>query len=247
MKQHIGNFVYKLNIGKVRVTNEDNADALINSRGDILLVICDGMGGYKKGDFASKIVIDYLKDAFLNRKYFLNRLTAISWINSVVKKANKEIFKYAQQADYKDMGTTIVLALISGGFVLVAYAGDSRCYFYGRNKLEQVTKDQTYANYLFKIGKIKEEDILTSPHRHVLTNAIGIFPSVNLDYTFYKYTGQNILLCSDGLYNNLSAKDILACITTTENVEDKADTLIACANANGGSDNIAVVLWEGKE
>jgi serine/threonine protein phosphatase PrpC len=245
--KHVGRYAYKLDIGKIRVTNEDNATALINAKGDILLCVCDGMGGYKKGDFASRIVIDHLKDNFVNKNGFISKLAAVNWISRNLKNANKEIFNYAQEADFKDMGTTVVLALIVRKSLIVVSAGDSRCYFYDNNDITQISKDQTYAEYLYQTGKINESEVESNPKRHILTNAVGIFPAVNFDINIFPYNGQNILLCSDGLYNNLSTKDIFACINTNEDVEEKVNTLIACANSNGGSDNIAVVLWESQK
>lgn len=244
--KHVGRYCYKTDIGKVRISNEDNAIAIINSFGDILLCVCDGMGGYKKGDYASKTIIDYLHDSFLNKRKFLNKFTAINWASNVLKKANRQIFKEAQLAEYKDMGSTVVLALIVKKSVIVLSAGDSRCYFYDQLSLKQVTNDQTYASYLISTGKLKQEDAESDSTRHVLTNAIGIFPVAKLDVNIFPYNGQNILLCSDGLYNNLSKDNILACINTNEDIGEKVSTLIACANSNGGSDNIAVVLWESK-
>lgn len=245
--KHIGRYTFRLDLGKVRVNNEDNAATLINSHGDILLCVCDGMGGYKKGDFASRIVIDHLKNSFLNRSGFLNRFVAISWLTNTIKLANKEIFAYAQEEQYKDMGTTIVACLLVKNSIIICSAGDSRCYFYDSNNLQLMSKDQTYAEFLYSTGKIKKEEIKTHPQRHVLTNAIGIFPVPNFEINVFPYKEQSILLCSDGLYNNVSERDILSCVSTNEDIDDKAATLVALANANGGSDNIAVVIWEPKK
>ncbi|MEG0977785.1 MAG: Stp1/IreP family PP2C-type Ser/Thr phosphatase [Bacilli bacterium] len=247
MKKRIGEYAYRLDLGKIRVSNEDNATALINSNGDVLLIVCDGMGGYKKGDFASRVVIEHFKDAFLNKTHFLTNYTAIQWIMSVAKKANREIFKNAQDQDYKDMGTTCIIALLVNDSIIVAYAGDSRCYFYSKNKMEQISEDQTYVDYLYKNGTIKKEEMATHPKRHVLTNAIGIFPTVSLSFKTFKNKGQNILLCSDGLYKNLEESDILSVLKSNEAVDVKCESLIAFANSNGGSDNIATVLWESKD
>ena len=243
---HKGRFVSKVDTGRIRITSDDNALATINSNGDILLCVCDGMGGYKSGDFASKIVIDEFKNAFINHSKFYCKLQIINFFSKTLRKINKTIYDYAQSKDFKDMGTTLVAALIINKTLCIINIGDSRCYFYNKNSIKLMTEDQTYVNYLYKNGQIKKEEMKTHPKRHVLTNAIGIFPYINLTYDFYKYENQNILLCSDGLYNNLSENDILSILGTKELIDKKASTLIACANENGGSDNIAVVLWEGE-
>lgn len=239
-----GNYTSILDRGRVRISNDDNVLATINGEGDILLIVCDGMGGYKRGDFASRIVIDTFKDEFINHSKFINRYHAVNWISKIIRKTNKIIFNYAQEQEYKDMGTTIALVLIFKKYIVVAYAGDSRVYFYDDKQLKQISEDQTYVEYLYKKGEITKDQMLTHPNRHTLTNAIGIFPSPNIAFDFYKNENQSILLCSDGLYNNLTDNEIHAIISTNELIETKAKTLVACANGNGGSDNIAIALWE---
>ena len=113
-----------------------------------------------------------------------------------------------------------------------------------KHKLLQISEDQTYVEQLFRAGEITKDEMEVHPNRHTLTNAIGIFPFPNLTFETFKNNRQSILLCSDGLYNNLTDNEIHSILSTNELIEEKAKTLIACANANGGSDNIAVVLWE---
>ena len=142
------------------------------------------------------------------------------------------------------MGTTLVVALLVGNKIVVINIGDSRCYLVNNKKLVQITEDQTYVNYLYKSGIIEEKDMATNPNRHVLTNSLGCFPSVSFDKFIINYSGQSIFLCSDGLYNNVSIKDIEAILNTTDETHIKVDSLIELANYNGGSDNISCCLWE---
>lgn len=241
---HPGNFVSMKDTGRIRISNDDCVLATVNGQGDILLVVCDGMGGYKRGDFASKLVVDTLKEDFINHGFFLAKYQAINWIQKVIKKTNKTIFEYSQEKEFKDMGTTVCLALIFKHTIVTAYAGDSRIYFYNKHKLLQISEDQTYVEQLYRAGEITKDEMEVHPNRHTLTNAIGIFPFPNLTFETFKNNRQSILLCSDGLYNNLTDNEIHSILSTNELIEEKAKTLIACANANGGSDNIAVVLWE---
>ena len=241
---HPGNFVSMKDTGRVRISNDDCVLSTVNGQGDILLVVCDGMGGYKRGDFASKLVVDTIKEEFNNHGFFLNKYHAINWIQKIIKRTNKIIFDYAQEKEFKDMGTTVSLVLIFKNTIVTAYAGESRIYFYNKNKILQISEDQTYVEQLYKAGEITKEEMEVHPNRHTLTNAIGIFPFPNLTFETFKNNKQSILLCSDGLYNNLTDSEILSILSTNEFIEDKAKTLIACANSNGGSDNIAVVLWE---
>jgi protein phosphatase len=227
------------------VSNEDQATVITNSEGDILMLVCDGMGGHNKGDFASRTAISVLSEAFKNKPKFIHPFFAKRWLSNQIRYANNEIYNaaYSNQA-YKDMGTTLVAALIIEDRIIVANIGDSRAYAVRYNALERLTEDQTYVDYLYRTGKITKEEISTHPKRHVLMNALGIYPSLTMDIKSIPYVGFSIMLCSDGLYNNISEQEIHAILTTEERPEQKVETLIKVANLNGGSDNIAVAYWE---
>ena len=247
MKTYLtGRFSYRIDIGKVRVSNEDQAIALTNASGNVLLVVCDGMGGQNKGDMASSLAINTVIASFKNKKGFFNRYTASLWVGNVIREANKCIYNQAQSNPaYKGMGTTITLLLIIKDVAILGHVGDSRCYFL-RNKrfLEQMSEDQTYVAYLLRTKQITPQEALTHPKRHVLMNALGIYPSASIDIKTFPYSGETVLLCSDGLYNNVPESDICSVLKGDDFVEQKVNELIAIGNKNGGSDNIAVVIWE---
>lgn len=247
MKKRIikGQFSSKIDIGCVRVTNEDQAISLVNSSGNVLLCVCDGMGGHNKGDYASRLAIDILSEEFRKKNSFISNLSVRYWLSKTIKKINKQIY-YESENDptYKGMGTTIVLALLYNEQVFVLNAGDSRAYFVRYNDLKQLSEDQTYVDYLYNTGKISREEMSTSPQRHILMNALGTFPSASYSLHIYQNLGSPIILCSDGLYNNATEKEIHSALHTNETIEQKLETLISIAKNNGGSDNIAVSYWE---
>ena len=243
-----GRYATKTDIGKVRMNNEDRVTALTNRRGNILLVVCDGMGGANKGDLASTTAVEVITQAFQEKDKFINKFFAKSWVSNVIRKANSEIFSQASHNQkYQGMGTTITLVLIVNDYMVVAQAGDSRAYSYRNRNLEQITEDQTYVQYLYRIGEITKEEIETHPKRHVLMNALGIYPSLDLDIKVRPYLGDAILVCSDGLYNNVPYKDLLSIMKGSDTPDQKVNELVSLANANGGSDNIAVAIWEAQE
>ena len=247
MKKYLtGRFFYKTDVGKVRLTNEDQAIALTNASGNVLLIVCDGMGGQKKGELASSIAIDTIVSMFKSRKGFLNNYFARVWVNKAIREANKNIYEQAQKnPNYRGMGTTITLLLIIKDIAILANAGDSRCYFLkNHHDLVQMSEDQTYVAYLLRTGQITPQEALTHPKRHVLMNALGVYPSASVDVKTFPYLNEIVLLCSDGLYNNVPLEDISAIIKGNDSIEQKVNELIAVGNKNGGSDNIAVVLWE---
>ncbi len=239
-----GHFASRTDIGRVRITNEDQATVLTNFRGEVFMVVCDGMGGQNKGDYASKAAIDHLVERFQSKRK-MPAFFARSWLRRTIKEANAIIFNEAEKnKTYRDMGTTCVAVLILGSKMIVANIGDSRAYCYAKGRWERLTHDQTYVDYLYRSGQIEERERASSPERHVLMNALGIYPSASFDLSIRPYEGETILLCSDGLYNNVSEPEIRAILSTDERVDQKVSSLISDANANGGSDNIAIALWE---
>lgn len=247
MKKYLtGRFSYRTDIGKVRLSNEDQAIALTNAAGIVLLVVCDGMGGQNKGDLASSLAINTIVNAFKNTKYFFAPFIAKWWVTRVIKEANNCIYEQAQTNPiYKGMGTTITILLLLNNVAILGHIGDSRCYMLkNHHDLFQMSEDQTYVGYLLRTGQITAEDALTHPKRHVLMNALGIYPSASFQIKVFPYDNETLLVCSDGLVNNVPLKDITAILCGDDSIEQKVNELIAISNANGGSDNIAVVLWE---
>lgn len=240
-----GTFAYKTDIGRVRSHNDDNCKVAVNGSGNIFLVLADGMGGQNKGDYASLTAVNYLINAFLNKNKFHSTLDAKIWLAKNLQKINSILFNTQENDEnFKGMGTTLVIALIVDFKILILNIGDSRCYFLKNHELIQKTSDQTYVNFLYKSGQIEEKDMETDPNRHVLTNSLGTFPSVSYDLNVYKYEGEMVFLCSDGLYNNVAKKDIESLLNTNDDPNMKVESLIALANYNGGSDNISCCLWE---
>ncbi|HMM00755.1 MAG TPA: Stp1/IreP family PP2C-type Ser/Thr phosphatase [Bacilli bacterium] len=245
-KARMGSFCYRTDRGLVRMTNEDQALVLINNSGNVFLVVADGIGGQAQGDLASKIAVDTLAEEFRNKSSFWCSLDARNWLLRAIRKANKAVFNEAQSnKQYKDMGTTLVVALVHRHRLIVANIGDSRAYlcdFY--HQMRRLTEDQTFVDYLVKVGQLdpKAKDI--DPRRHVLVNALGVSLAASIDIKSYRYRGETILLCSDGLYNNIIEPHLADIISAHENIETRAEKMIEAANINGGSDNIAVALWE---
>ena len=250
-KNYHGTYAYKTDIGRVRKTNEDRAIILMNSDNEVFLAVSDGMGGSEKGDVASKLTIDLLNASFKKKKKHRYLFSDKRWITRTCKSINKKIYsmtekmkKAEKNSEKIGMGCTLVAVLISGERMMIANIGDSRAYMLKDGEIKQLTTDQTYVEYLLKTGKITEEGAKTHPDRHVLTNALGVYNSLSLSITDMPYHGESILLCSDGLYNNLDSKEIANILLTDERTDQKVVSLISIANHAGGSDNIGIALWE---
>lgn len=240
-----GTYAYKTNKGRVREDNEDQAMVSMNAYGEVFLIVCDGMGGEKKGELASKMAVDSMIKSFERKKQHSSGFLTKRWFAKALKEANDLIYTNSiKNSNYEGMGTTLVACLIDGRNIFICNIGDSRAYIIKDGNLVQLTKDQTYVNYLVSTGEITEEQARVHEKRHVLLNALGIHPSLSYTLTHKKYNGEKILLCSDGLYNNLKDREILAVVTTDERADQKVQNLILEANHNGGTDNIACAFWE---
>lgn len=235
-------------IGKKRKNNEDIGYVSKNPYSTLLLV-CDGMGGHKKGEIASKLIVDTISSEFKKRRSSFNLSSLKKFTKNVLKKANDEVFKKSlENNDFKEMGSTSVMAIISKDITFISSIGDSRCYIYSKDKgIRKITNDQTYVEFLYETGRISKEEKEVHPQKNLLLNAVGINKELtnvqtkvvkNKDYS-------SILLCSDGLYNMISdeiMEEILANVELTTNA--KAQKMIDLALANGGSDNITVAIME---
>lgn len=240
-----GRFGSATDIGLVRASNEDKALSLIDADGNVLLCVCDGMGGYMKGDFASKIAADIVSSAFKTKRKWIFAFQVRQWIDKIIKTINFSVFSQANDSEtLKGMGTTLCIAIFFRERIYVANIGDSRCYILINEDAKQITRDQTYVEYLASYKEIKEEEKLTSKDRHALMNFIGQKKSVDYELKVLKNNRKTILLCSDGLYNNATNKQISSVLSSQERLDQKISSLIGVANSNGGTDNIAISLWE---
>jgi serine/threonine protein phosphatase PrpC len=231
-------------VGKRRQLNEDSIFS-----GDGLFIVCDGMGGHKAGEVASKLATEAIA-SFVKRSgddpeltwpygfdprvsYDANRLL------TAMKLANRIVYRKAMSSDdYSGMGTTVVAMLCSPGRAEITYGsvGDSRLYLIRGGTMTQLTTDDSWVN-LVSPGD-------TSMMKNVLTKALGAREDVEFEVVARPLEpGDVLLLCSDGLTNMLTDAAIVETVVAHGNdVEAACRQLIANANAQGGRDNVSVLL-----
>lgn len=239
------NDALKTDIGASREINQDYLDKETNADGDVIYILCDGMGGYKGGEIAASECSKFVKTAF--KKITFTDVDSIKkWLYETIMSANKKIIDMAlSNREYSKMGTTIVCLVICKNHKVYASVGDSRIYAYGHRELNQLSEDQTFANALLKAGYINEKEAKIHPKKNLLISAIGSNED-DLDIQIKEIIGHhNYLLCSDGLYNMIEKRAILKILNSNEDLQRKADLLIDTANNNGGRDNVSVILVEG--
>lgn len=209
-------------------------------------IVCDGMGGENGGHIASAMVCDIVSKRLIENNINLAEPEDIKdIIVTAISEANIQVFtKSAEEVDYKGMGTTIVLCVIVDGLVHVAHIGDSRLYVYNANKLTQVTRDHSRVQELYEQGKINRDEALTHPQKNIITRAVGVYLTVDIDFLSMKLnSGMKFLLCSDGLTNMVSDQAIEKAIGKST-AEIACKKLIDLANKQGGIDNITVAIVE---
>lgn len=231
--------------GRVRLVNEDQTKVLTNAVGDTLLLVADGLGGHNRGDYASKIAVDLISDEFTKRKKgFVSIFVAKLWLQYIFNKANKFVYDTGEKTpSYKGMGTTLVAVLVRKNNIVVTNVGDSRAYIYKDAKLERLSEDQSYVDYLKRSGQINEEEANKREDKNVLLSALGVYPSVSFNSRLLRYNGEPLLLCSDGLFNELKETEMVEILKQKLSAELAVTTLVNKANDNGGRDNISVVYY----
>lgn len=233
-------------IGKIREKNQDKAVTAINLKDQVLGLVCDGMGGHKAGEIASHVVENHVLTCFRANPPFLDDEEVENWLIDTVLESHQIVKRMANMnEDTKGMGTTVAIAVVIEDDVYICHVGDSRIYLYDSHSIEQITKDHTLVNELIERGAISVEEGKNHRQKNVLMQAIGVDMDIVPAMKKVSLKGRNVLICSDGLYNNLTDQEILEIVYKKEKVERKVNELIKEANEHGGSDNIAVVLIEG--
>lgn len=230
--------------GLVRSSNQDRYEMVQLSPTLAFAVLCDGMGGEKGGNVASDLAATHAKEALLRElSENMTEATLRGILQTVVAGANALVYETAQKNEnLAGMGTTMIVAVFSGEHLYVACVGDSRVYCVSPGKEQQLSRDHTVVQMLVDIGEITEEAARNHPKRHFITRAVGVSPTVDVDFLAELLEAEDIvLLCSDGLYNYLipgSYHELLhRCLT-----QDSVQILIDLAKAGGGSDNITAVV-----
>ena len=213
------------------------------------MIVCDGMGGHRKGEVASSMAITALGSRFNKISSIGSKLDAVNWLNDSVNEINKNILEYAtNNPDSVGMGTTIVVALLTHDYLIFGNIGDSSGFVMKKGKLHKVTKDHTLVNLLVQAGNLTEEEAKFHPKRNVLMKALGAANSVELDIFDVDRTVDAILLCSDGLTNMITYEQIEKVLNDEElEIEEKISKLIRKCNARGGTDNISIAYLQMNE
>ena len=238
----------------VGLKRDHNEDAIASDAEIGLVVLADGMGGYRAGEVASEIavltIVAELKEAMLELEPGqIDPVTDMQaeslLIADAVQKANASIYHVSQdQPQCAGMGTTLVMGMFTNNKLLVGHIGDSRMYCLRDDVLTRLTEDHSLLQEQLNSGLITPEQARTSANKNLVTRALGVDPEVDLELNeFDVEVGDIYLLCSDGLTDMMDDEEIHATLKSLHtNLELAANHLIQLANDNGGADNISVIL-----
>lgn len=217
-------------IGQVREGNEDSYLVL-----DPLYAVADGMGGHRGGEVASNLALQTIQRMFSAQE---------GTLTEQVEQANRAVFERSQNdRDVAGMGTTLTAALVQGPQVRLAHVGDSRAYLFRDGTLSLLTEDHTLVHKMLMEGEISESEAETHPHRSILTRALGVDGSVQVDEEMVDMRdGDRLLLCTDGLTGMVSDDQIKAVLEETREPQEAVDRLVRAANRAGGIDNITALI-----
>ena len=233
----------KVDIGKVRLSNQDAADAFMLSSAAAFAITCDGMGGANGGDIASgtaiKVITDYVKNSYSDK---LSNDQVAQLLKNAISSANYEIHDLAgKDTALSGMGTTVVAAVVRENYAVISHVGDSRAYLIN-DGIIQITTDHSVVQSLVESGKITASEAQLLPEKNIITRALGVDSEVFPDFSVVPLNPDDIiLLCTDGLTNFTERTEILD-IFKQNRIEEVAELLIKSANSKGGGDNISVVI-----
>ena len=236
--------VSKTDTGLVRRSNQDAYAAGELAGGMAWAVVCDGMGGQNGGDIASasavKMISERISSSF---REGMGPNSIRTMLQSAIAAANFHIYEMSRSVEtLAGMGTTVVAAVVCGETAHIAHAGDSRAYLVSGDRLTQITRDHSVVQTMLESGEITDKEARVFPGKNVITRALGVDEDVEIDYNELSVLKDDfILICTDGLTNYVSEEEIMS-VVKTKRFYEYPETMIAAANANGGGDNITVVV-----
>lgn len=241
-------YAAKVEIGK-KETNDDRVliDGKIldmaSSNGELTLpsiaVVCDGCGGYDGGGIAAQTVLELLSNESPNS------LININYLAQVLENCTRAVFeKKKDMPFYSKMCTTIAGCVFQNNSIIIFHSGDSRVYRYDGWGLAEMTIDHSVVQQMVNLGQITEEEALVSPNRNVITRCIGVScppPEIYVSNTAIA-PGEKFILCSDGLWESVSAKQIKDILSRNITLDRMTDLLVETALNQDSEDNISVCI-----
>jgi serine/threonine protein phosphatase PrpC len=244
--------VHSAGLTDVGRRRDNNEDSFYNDDEVGLYIVADGMGGHRAGEVASSTVVSSVKDymeafhtSLVAKEAFESNMSpAATAVSHSIELANRVVYQLSQdQGSYKGMGSTAAVSYFFGGTLVTANVGDSRIYLIREDEIEQLTQDHTLLAEHMRKNPDWDPNSASIPMKHILVRAVGIHEAVEADvYETQSLAGDLILMCSDGLTDMLSDKEIHQAVLEGGELAEVCSRLVSMANERGGLDNITAVL-----
>jgi len=231
--------------GCVREANEDSgrhvkpSDAETQVKKGILTVVADGMGGHASGEVASQMAVELISEIY----YADAERSAPAALRNAVEQASSQIYETSLRDEkFFGMGTTVIALVLLNDRAFSAHVGDSRLYRLRNQNMEMLTLDHSQVMEMVKYGIISMEEARNHDDKNVILRAVGTQPTVEVEVSdmFAIESGDEFLLCSDGLCDMLTDEEILETWTAAADIHQAGENLIEAAKQSGGHDNITV-------
>lgn len=239
-------------VGMVRTNNQDAVHSFfstarsVDERPDFgLFMVADGMGGHHDGEKAAAITVRIVATQVLTTILAPmlsgdteNQPPITEALVSAIEKANSEVIRRVP-----DGGTTLTCAIVIGDLAYIAHVGDSRIYLITKDSIEQLTRDHSLVQRLIELDQLTPAEAAEHPNKNMLYRALGQNELIEVDTLTRRLPPRShLVVCSDGLWNQVENSEILATIKQAPNPQDACNKLVALANKRGGVDNVSVVL-----
>jgi len=235
--------------GLVRHNNEDS---VVFEEASGVVVLADGMGGYNAGEVASGMATAFIKSELVRWLSSHSHTASVDQVSEAIEacigQANLSILNAAtSNPQYMGMGTTLVVGIFRGNSLVLGHVGDSRCYRLRGGVLQQITKDHSLLQEQVDAGLLTAAQAATAPGKNLLTRAVGVGPSVDVEVQQHSIESADLyLMCSDGLSDMVDDATLCQIMKRDSTLHEMAAELVARANAVGGRDNITVLLIQDK-
>ena len=231
--------------GNVREENQDFYRMERLGPETLLAVVCDGMGGARAGNVASRLACEvFCGEVCRSLRDGMTEAEEQDVLCTAAKLANISVYEHAQLSEeFRGMGTTLVAALVRGLRVEIVNIGDSRAYHLGADGIRCVTVDHSLVELMVQRGELTHEQAKNHPSKNLITRAVGTEKQVAADvFSLTAEPGDCLLLCSDGLSNQMADQEILFEVVHGAQKADCCQRLLDIAKSRGAPDNVTSVL-----
>lgn len=229
--------------GRIRENNEDSY-YISTDESFPLFIVADGIGGHKSGEIASSMTVEIIKANLKTVEKYEDISALEEDFIKAISLANSEVYKKSNDdSELQGMGTTLTLIYFYKNSVLIGHVGDSRTYVVSKDRIQQLTEDDTFVNKLVELGEITPSEAAKHPKRNIITNAIGTDSRIDISLIQYNYSkGEYLLVCTDGLTDMVTNNEILRVVNEYKDPATIKLQLMERALNAGGKDNITFII-----